>query len=148
MGGRQPAPRSAGPRHRPARLVFAERAPNAEHLARQRCADLFLDTFKVNAHTTASDALWVGLPLVTRLGNSFVARVAGSLCHAIGMPELVTETAEDYEALAYELATNPAKLAAIREKLAANRLTTPLFDTERYTRDFEALLDDMVIRSA
>jgi len=127
----------------PARLIFAERAPNAEHLARQRCADLFLDTFKVNAHTTASDALWVGLPLVTKLGNSFVARVAGSLCHAIGAPELVTDTPETYEALAYELATNPAKLAAIREKLIANRLTTPLFDTERYTRDFEALLEGM-----
>jgi predicted O-linked N-acetylglucosamine transferase (SPINDLY family) len=128
----------------PARLVFAERAPNAEHLARQRCGDLFLDTFKVNAHTTASDALWAGLPIVTKLGKSFVARVAGSLLHAIGLPELVTETDEAYEDLALELATNPAKLAAVREKLAANRLTTPLFDTERYTRDFEDLLEDMI----
>jgi predicted O-linked N-acetylglucosamine transferase (SPINDLY family) len=125
----------------PARLIFAERAPNAEHLARQRCADLFLDTFKVNAHTTASDALWAGLPIVTKLGNSFVARVAGSLLHAIGLPELVTETNEAYEALALDLATNPAKLTAIREKLAANRLTTPLFDTARYTSDFETLLE-------
>lgn len=128
----------------PARLVFAERAPNAEHLARQRCADLFLDTFKVNAHTTASDALWAGLPIVTKIGNSFVARVAASLLHAVGMPELVTETNEAYEALALELATNPAKLAAVREKLAENRLATPLFDTERYARDFEALLENMV----
>jgi protein O-GlcNAc transferase len=128
----------------PDRLVFAERAPNAEHLARQRCGDLFLDTFKVNAHTTASDALWAGLPIVTKLGKSFVARVAGSLLHAIGLPELVTETDEAYEDLALELATNPAKLAAVREKLAANRLTTPLFDTERYTRDFEDLLEDMI----
>lgn len=132
----------------PARLVFAERAPNAEHLARQRCADLFLDTFKVNAHTTASDALWAGLPVLTKLGHSFVARVAGSLLHAIGLPELVTETPQAYEALALELATNPAKLKAIRDKLAANRLTTPLYDTERYTRDFEALLETMISRSA
>jgi protein O-GlcNAc transferase len=129
----------------PSRLIFAERAPNAEHLARQRCADLFLDTFKVNAHTTASDALWAGLPIITKLGRGFVARVAGSLLHAIDLPELVTETNESYEALALELATNPSKLAAIREKLAANRLTTPLFDTERYTRDFEALLGDMIL---
>jgi predicted O-linked N-acetylglucosamine transferase (SPINDLY family) len=128
----------------PARLIFAERAPNAEHLARQRCADLFLDTFKVNAHTTASDALWAGLPIVTKLGKSFVARVAGSLLHAAGLPELVTETDEAYEALALALATDPAKLAAIREKLSTNRLMTPLFDTERYTRDFEALLESMI----
>jgi len=128
----------------PARLVFAERAPNAEHLARQRHADLFLDTFKVNAHTTASDALWAGLPIVTKLGKSFVARVAGSLLHAVGLPELVTETDEAYEALALALATNPARLAAIREKLDANRLTTPLFDTERYARDFEGLLEHMI----
>ncbi|HEY1125381.1 MAG TPA: tetratricopeptide repeat protein [Sphingobium sp.] len=125
----------------PARLVFAERAPNAEHLARQRCADLFLDTFKVNAHTTASDALWAGLPIITKLGNSFVSRVAGSLLHAVGLSELVTEADADYEALALDLATHPAKLAAIRDKLAANRLTTPLFDTDRYVRDFEALLE-------
>ncbi len=120
----------------PARLVFAERAPNAEHLARQRCADLFLDTFKVNAHTTAADALWAGLPVVTKLGRSFVARVAGSLLDAVGLPELVTETPQAYEALALTLATNPAKLKAIGDKLAANRLTAPLFDTERYTARF------------
>jgi len=132
----------------PARLIFAERAASDEHLSRQRNADLFLDTFKVNAHTTASDALWVGLPIVTKLGNSFVSRVAGSLLQAVGLPELVTQTNEDYEALALELATDPAKLAAVRAKLAANRLTTPLYDTERYTRDFEALLEGMLVGEA
>lgn len=123
------------------RLIFAGRAPMEEHLARQRCADLFLDTFNYNAHTTASDALWVGLPLVTKLGASFPARVAGSLLHAVGLPELVTKSAEDYEVLAYELATDPARLAEIRGRLAANRATAPLFDTARFTRDFEQALE-------
>ncbi len=125
----------------PERLVFAERAPAAEHLARHRCADLFLDTFNYNAHTTASDALWVGLPLVTKLGKSFAARVAGSLLSAIDMPELITDSVEAYEHLALELATQPERLAAIRAKLAANRLTTPLFDSERYARHIERAFD-------
>ncbi len=128
----------------PARLVFAARAPNAEHLARQRCSDLFLDTFKVNAHTTASDALWAGLPVLTKPGRSFVARVAASLLHAIDLPELVADSAQAYEAKALELATDPAKLTAVKGRLAGNRLTMPLFDTERYTRDFEALLEGVI----
>lgn len=123
----------------PARLVFAEKMPMADHLARHRCANLFLDTFKVNAHTTASDALWAGLPLITLPGRSFAARVAASLLHAIGLPELIAETAADYEALALTLATDPARLADIRQRLAANRLTSPLFDTDRFTRDIEAI---------
>jgi len=123
----------------PDRLIFADRAPLVEHLARHAQADLFLDTFTVNAHTTASDALWAGLPVVTKLGSSFVARVAGSLLHALDMPELVTESAADYERLALELATDPAALAQVKAKLARNRLTSSLFDTERYTRDLEAL---------
>lgn len=127
----------------PARLIFADRAIVAEHMARHVCADLFLDTFNVNAHTTASDALWMGLPVVTKLGNSFVSRVAGSLLHAVDMPELVTGTVEDYEALALALATDPARLAAVRAKLAANRLTTPLYDTERFTRDIEAIYEGL-----
>ena len=119
------------------RIIFAERVPQAEHLARQRLADLFLDTFNHNAHTTASDALWAGLPLVTKLGKGFAARVAGSLLNAVGLPELVTETERDYEALIFELATNPMKLAEIKEKLANNRLTQPLFNTELYTKHLE-----------
>jgi protein O-GlcNAc transferase len=119
------------------RIIFAERMPQAEHLARQRLADLFLDTFNYNAHTTASDALWAGLPLVTKLGKGFAARVAGSLLNAVGLPELVTETERDYEALIFELAKNPMKLAEIKEKLANNRLTQPLFNTELYTKHLE-----------
>lgn len=121
----------------PERLIFAERVPETEHLARHRCADLFLDTFNYNAHTTACDALWTGLPVVTKLGKSFAARVGGSLLYAINLPELVTTTPEDYEQLALGLATDPDKLAEIKAKLADNRLTTPLFDTERFTRNIE-----------
>jgi len=120
------------------RIIFAERVPQAEHLARQRLADLFLDTFNYNAHTTASDALWAGLPLVTKLGKGFAARVAGSLLNAVGLPELITESEQDYEALILKLATNPTKLAEIKEKLANNRLTQPLFNSDLYTRHLES----------
>ena len=122
----------------PARLVFAAGLPVAQHLARHRHADLFVDTFHYNAHTTASDALWAGLPVVTKAGQQFAARVAASLLHAVGLPELVTTTEDAYEALILDLATNPAKLDAVRQKLSANRLTQPLFDTKRYARNFEA----------
>lgn len=125
----------------PHRIVFAERMPLADHLARHRCADLFLDTFNVNAHTTASDALWAGLPVVTKLGASFVARVAGSLLHAVGLPDLIAETPQAYEALALGLATDPARLAAVKSRLESNRLASPLFDTERYARDIELLYE-------
>lgn len=119
------------------RIIFAERLPQAEHLARHRLADLFLDTFNYNAHTTASDALWAGLPVVTKSGQGFAARVAGSLLNAIGLPELVTTTEKDYENLVLQLATNPTKLAKVKETLAANRLTQPLFNTELYTKHLE-----------
>ncbi|SDD64191.1 Predicted O-linked N-acetylglucosamine transferase, SPINDLY family [Sphingomonas sp. YR710] len=125
----------------PDRLIFAERMALPDHLARHRCADLFLDSFNCNAHTTASDALWAGLPVLTKLGESFTARVAGSLLHAIGMPDLVTETPAAYERIALGLATDPARLADTRARLAANRLTTALFDTERYARDIERAFD-------
>jgi protein O-GlcNAc transferase len=98
----------------PNRLVFAERLPLSEHLARHRQADLFLDTFPYNAHTTASDALWAGLPVLTLMGESFASRVAASLLNAIGLPELITSSQEEYEALAIELALNPKKLADIK----------------------------------
>jgi predicted O-linked N-acetylglucosamine transferase (SPINDLY family) len=119
------------------RLVFAEKLPHDQHLGRQKHADLFIDTFNVNAHTTASDALWAGLPIVTKLGQGFAARVAGSLLTAVGLTELITENEQDYEALILELATNPVKLANVREKLAVNRLSQPLFDTQQYTKHLE-----------
>ena len=122
----------------PERLIFAKPMPPPDHLARHRLADLFLDTLPYNAHTTASDALWAGLPVLTRIGETFAGRVAASLLNAIGLTELITSTPQAYEALAIELATNPEKLAAIKRKLANNRLTTPLFDTQTFTRHIEA----------
>ena len=121
----------------PSRLIFADRVPMDEHLARHRLADLFLDTFAFNAHTTATEALWAGLPVVTKLGQGFAARVAGSLLTAIELPELITETEMEYEALILDLATNPQRLAAIKQKLAANRLSKPLFNTELFTKHLE-----------
>jgi predicted O-linked N-acetylglucosamine transferase (SPINDLY family) len=130
----------------PARLVFADRMAPADHLARHRAADLFLDTLPYNAHTTASDALWTGLPVLTCLGETFAGRVAASLLHAVGLPELVTTTMADYQRMAIELATEPNKLAAIRATLAANRLTTALFDTRRFTGNIEAAYTAMHAR--
>ena len=119
------------------RLIFAEKLPQADHLARQALADLFLDTFNVNAHTTTSDALWAGLPVLTKIGQGFAARVAGSLLAANGLSELITETEEEYEALALDLATNPNKMTALKSKLTANNKTHPLFDSELFTRHLE-----------
>ncbi len=121
----------------PERLVFAKRMDLPEHLARHRLADLFLDTFYCNAHTTASDALWAGLPVLTLLGDTFAGRVAASLLNAIGLPELITHTHDEYKTLALALATQPDKLALLRQQLAKNRTTQPLFNTERYTRHIE-----------
>ncbi|HEV2548686.1 MAG TPA: tetratricopeptide repeat protein [Stellaceae bacterium] len=121
----------------PRRLVFAPRLPLAAHLARHRVADLFLDTAPVNAHTTASDALWAGLPLMTCAGQSFVARVAASLLSALGLAEIVTADLEQYERLALAFARDPARLAALRRRLEAARLTAPLFDTLRTCRQLE-----------
>lgn len=120
------------------RLVFAPKAPLPEHLARHRLADLFLDTLPYNAHTTASDALWAGLPLVTCAGRSFAARVAASLLGAVGLPELVTTSLGDYRDLALALARDPGRLAALKARLAANLPTAPLFDTDRTRRQVEA----------
>ena len=119
------------------RLVFAKPIPQAEHLARLRLADLFIDTFNINAHTTASDALWAGVPVITKLGKGFAARVAGSLLTAIDLPELITETEKDYESLILKLATNPKQLIEVKEKLAFNLLSKPLFNTELFTRHLE-----------
>jgi predicted O-linked N-acetylglucosamine transferase (SPINDLY family) len=120
------------------RLIFAKRLPLSEHLSRHRQADLFLDTIPYGAHTTASDALWSGLPVLTLIGQSFAGRVAASLLNAIGLPELITNTQEEYEALAIELAMKPKKLADIKLKLVKNRLSTPLFDAPLFTKDLEA----------
>jgi predicted O-linked N-acetylglucosamine transferase (SPINDLY family) len=130
----------------PDRLVFAARCAVPEHLARHRLADLFLDTLPCNAHTTASDALWAGLPVLTCAGHSFAARVAGSLLHAVGLPELVTETLDDYEALALRLARDPALLGTLRARLADNRLTAPLFDSVRHCRHLEHAYQEMYSR--
>jgi predicted O-linked N-acetylglucosamine transferase (SPINDLY family) len=127
----------------PARIIFAPRMGNEQHLARQKLADLFLDTLPYNAHTTASDALWLGLPLITTPGTTFPGRVATSLLHAVGMPELAVPSLEDYEALALKLARDANALAAVREKLKANREKFPLFDTKRFTNHLEAAFTQM-----
>lgn len=127
----------------PERLVFAPRTGYAEYLARYTRADLFLDTLPFNGGTTASDALWAGLPVLTCSGEAFAARMAGSLLHAVGLPELVTHNLDDYEALALNLALNPARLAVLRERLAMSRHSHPLFDTERFRCHIEAAYTEM-----
>jgi predicted O-linked N-acetylglucosamine transferase (SPINDLY family) len=121
------------------RLVFAISMPLSEHLARHKLADLFLDTFPCNAHTTTSDALWAGLPLLTYAGESFASRVAASLLNAVGLPELVTYSPKDYENLAVALAKDPERLRHAREKLCSNLSQSALFDTARFTKDLEDL---------
>ncbi|MEA2757065.1 MAG: hypothetical protein QOJ54_3354 [Aliidongia sp.] len=125
------------------RLIFAPRAPAADHLARHHLADLMLDTLPCNAHTTASDALWTGLPLVTCAGASFAGRVAGSLLTAIGLPELIAGTLDEYEALALDLAQNGDRLAAIKAALVQNRTALPLFDSERFRHHLESAYETM-----
>ncbi|MEQ1854481.1 MAG: acetylglucosamine transferase, partial [Chthoniobacteraceae bacterium] len=122
----------------PERLVFASKMRLDEHLARHQQADLFLDTLPYNAHTTASDALWAGLPVLTCMGSTFAGRVAASLLHTVGLPELVTHSPEEYEQRALELATMPTLLAGVRTKLARNRTSHALFDTDRFRRHVES----------
>ena len=119
------------------RIVFAERIKMNEHLARQKVADLFIDTFPYTGHTTASDALWVGLPVLTRIGKSFASRVSASLLNAIDLSELVTSSEKEYEDLAVEIAKNPTKLKEIKNKLKNNRSSKPLFNTQIFTRNIE-----------
>jgi len=130
------------------RLLFAGRVAPADYLARFRVADLFLDTNPFNGGTTASDALWAGLPVLTWSGQTFCSRMAGSLLRAIGLPELVTHSLDDYEALAVALGNDRARMAEVRARLAANRDTSPLFDTPRFVRDYEDLLASVVKRPA
>ena len=125
------------------RLVFGPKLPLAEHLARHRLVDLFLDTYPVTAHTTTSDALWAGCVLLTMVGQTFVSRVAGSLLQAVGLPELITYTLAEYEEMALRLAREPDRLAELRARLQANRLTCSLFDSARFTRHVERAYERM-----
>jgi len=127
----------------PERLVFASKVASSVHLARHRHADLFLDTLPVNAHTTTSDALWAGLPVLTCMGQTFASRVAGSLISAVGLPELITHTLEDYEAMALTLATSPVLLASIKHKLQQQRDSSALFDITRAQQGFESAYEMM-----
>jgi predicted O-linked N-acetylglucosamine transferase (SPINDLY family) len=130
----------------PERLIFGEKLIRAKYLARCRAADLFLDTLPYNAGATASDALWAGLPVLTCMGESFASRYAASLLKAVGLPELVTQTQAEYEALAIELANDRVKLQEIKDKLERNRLTTPLFDTASFTKNIETAYTHMYER--
>ncbi len=128
----------------PERLIFAPNLPLDRHLSRLKLADLFLDSLPYNAHTTASDALWAGVPLVTCRGTAFPGRVASSLLAAAGMPELISESAQEYEALAIRLGRDPVAIIDLKEKLANNRLTCPLFDTDLFRRHIEAAYSTMI----
>jgi predicted O-linked N-acetylglucosamine transferase (SPINDLY family) len=121
----------------PRRIVFGYRMSVGDYLARLRTMDLFLDTLPYNAGTTASDALWVGLPVLSCLGEGFAGRIAASLLHAVGLPELITASPAEYEDLAVRLALNPGELALLRQKLTVNRNTALLFDTPLFTRNLE-----------
>jgi predicted O-linked N-acetylglucosamine transferase (SPINDLY family) len=125
------------------RLIFAPKIPLADHLARSAQADLFLDTMPYNAHTTGSDALWAGVPVLTCLGSAFASRVGASLVRAVGLDELVTTSLQDYQGLALKLASDPFHLRALRDRLARNRKTYPLFDTARFARHIEAAYTTM-----
>jgi predicted O-linked N-acetylglucosamine transferase (SPINDLY family) len=131
------------------RLVFAEHvASMGEHLARHGLADLYLDTLPYNAHSTACDALWAGVPVLTCAGGSFAGRVAASALRAVGLPELISASLPEYERLALELAHAPQRLAELRARLARNRLSQPLFDTAAYTRALESAYRQMHARAA
>ena len=130
----------------PSRLIFGKRLSKSEYLARYRVADLFLDTHPYNAGTTASDALRMGLPVLTYLGSSAVSRHAASILNALNLPELITTTLEEYESLAIELATDPEKLKIIKDKLVGNLSTAPLYDTSLFARNLESAYSMMYDR--
>jgi predicted O-linked N-acetylglucosamine transferase (SPINDLY family) len=131
----------------PQRVIFAEPLPLERHMERLALADLVLDTLPYNAHTTASDALWAGVPLLTCKGSAFPGRVAASLLQAAGLPELITGSLAEYEALAVALAKDPARLSGLRLRLAENRASCALFDTARFTRRLEAAFTTMLARA-
>jgi predicted O-linked N-acetylglucosamine transferase (SPINDLY family) len=128
----------------PARIVFAPRLPNAEHLARYRVADLALDTFPYTSHTTLSDALWCGCPGVVLCGDTFAARVSASIATAAGLPQMITHSLADYERRARELALQPQRLDELRARVLEARVSSPLFDAVRFARDLEKLYLDLV----
>ena len=123
--------------------MFAEKIEKAQHLSRLKSADLALDTRIVNGHTTTSDSLWAGVPVITVQGSHFASRVSSSLLHALGLPELVTDCLEQYERLAVRLASHSAELKTVRHKLHINRLKMPLFDTARFVRNLELAYSSM-----
>ena len=125
------------------RLIFAKKLPKSEHLARQKHADLVLDTRIYNGHTTSSDALWAGVPVITLQGTHFASRVSTSLLNAVGLSELITHSLKEYEELAVRLASSCSELQVIKEKLAKNRFTEPLFDTPRFGRNLEKAYKEM-----
>ncbi|WP_259992022.1 hypothetical protein [Leisingera sp. M658] len=128
------------------RIVFAGFADQSDHLARLPLADIFLDTFAVNAHTTASDALWAGVPVVTKIGKQFAARVAASLLHNVGMQELVASSPQKYQALALKLARDQKHLADVKARVKQGIAEGPLYDTQKFTRNFEALMEKTLER--
>ena len=130
----------------PGRIVFAGRTKLSEHLARHALSDLFLDTSPCNAHTTASDALWAGIPVLTMPGSTFASRVAASLVKAAGVPDLVVASAHEYEETAVALANAPEKIADLKRRLQASRESCLLFDTARTTRRIENAFAEMVRR--
>jgi predicted O-linked N-acetylglucosamine transferase (SPINDLY family) len=130
----------------PKRLIFGKRLSKSEYLARYQVADLFLDTRPYNAGTTASDALRMGLPVLTCAGNSFASRMGTSIVSAFNLPELITTTQEQYESLAIELATHPEKLKIIKDKLASNLSTAPLYNTKLFTKNLESAYSMMYDR--
>jgi predicted O-linked N-acetylglucosamine transferase (SPINDLY family) len=130
----------------PSRLIFAKRMKLEEHLARHQLADLFIDTLPYNAHTTTSDALWAGLPVLTLIGKSFASRVGASLLNAMSLPELITLTQSQYELKAIELANNPLMLAEIKEKVKLNRLTSSLFNAQLFARHIESAYEEIYKR--
>ena len=129
------------------RIIFASRADYADHIARLQAADIALDTFPYNGHTTSSDALWAGLPLPTIKGSNFASRVSESLLKNLGLPELVCDTEEAYIDLVVELATDPEKRRKLRSKIIKNKFQSPLFDTERFTRHLESAFETMILRA-
>ena len=126
------------------RIIFAEKVSNEDHLARIKFADLFLDTFNYNAHTTASDALWSGVPIVTKQGKSFSARVCSSLLTALNLEELITKDNVEYENLAYKIATDKSYLISLRKKLKEEKLTSSLFDSEKFTKNLENIYEELI----
>ena len=128
----------------PARIIFAPRVDLKSHLSRQHLADIFLDTFHYNAHTGASDALWAGVPVVTKLGSQFAARVCASVLSAMEVPELITHSIAQYEALISDLIEDPDRLDSFKVKIAQKRDESKLFDIKRYTTNFELALSRTV----